>query len=316
MALRGTQSAPEGGGRLYGRVTGNRTANNPSYPIDNVAELKAPVLGLYGKQDQSIPQDTLEQMKQAIANGPAVARGSQFVVYETRRTRFSPTTARAIARPTPRTAGAAPCLVQGARRQVARDQGVAPAATGRDGFGAPLAPRAGVERRAVQAGDLHRERVVARGHARAALQHHAVRRGAADGRTEHLTQFVGALEAAVGGEVVLEVSRFSAPGCGRPPDRWSRSRRDSGRRRERRSADGRAWSDCARQPWTSTVTASGLPALKLPGAFAGTCVSSGRPAASQASRPPSSSATESCPSQRSGHPRARGSTCRPARRRQ
>jgi carboxymethylenebutenolidase len=66
----------------YGRVTGDKTANNPSFPIDNVAELKAPVLGLYGKQDPSIPQDTLEQMKQAIASGPAVARGSQFVVYD------------------------------------------------------------------------------------------------------------------------------------------------------------------------------------------------------------------------------------------
>ena len=54
----------------------------PSNPIDNVAELKAPVLGLYGRQDQSIPQDTLEQMKQAIAKVRRVARGSQFVVYD------------------------------------------------------------------------------------------------------------------------------------------------------------------------------------------------------------------------------------------
>jgi carboxymethylenebutenolidase len=47
-----------------------------------VADLHAPVLGLYGLQDQSIPQDSLEQMKQAIAQGPQVARGSQFVVYD------------------------------------------------------------------------------------------------------------------------------------------------------------------------------------------------------------------------------------------
>jgi carboxymethylenebutenolidase len=44
--------------------------------------LKVPVLGLYGRQDQSIPQDTIEAMKQAIANGPPSARGSQFVVYD------------------------------------------------------------------------------------------------------------------------------------------------------------------------------------------------------------------------------------------
>jgi carboxymethylenebutenolidase len=66
----------------YGRLTGDKTANSPSNPIDNAAELKVPVLGLYGRQDQSIPQDTIEAMKQAIANGPPSARGSQFVVYD------------------------------------------------------------------------------------------------------------------------------------------------------------------------------------------------------------------------------------------
>jgi carboxymethylenebutenolidase len=44
--------------------------------------LQVPVLGLYGRQDTSIPQDTLEQMKQAIAQGPQRGRGSQFVVYD------------------------------------------------------------------------------------------------------------------------------------------------------------------------------------------------------------------------------------------
>jgi carboxymethylenebutenolidase len=66
----------------YGRLAGNKTANSPSNPIDNAGELKVPVLGLYGRQDPSIPQDTIEQMKQAIANGPTSARGSQFVVYD------------------------------------------------------------------------------------------------------------------------------------------------------------------------------------------------------------------------------------------
>ncbi|QSN63451.1 MULTISPECIES: dienelactone hydrolase family protein [unclassified Caballeronia] len=66
----------------YGRLAGNKTANSPSNAIDNAGELKVPVLGLYGRQDPSIPQDTIEQMKQAIANGPPSARGSQFVVYD------------------------------------------------------------------------------------------------------------------------------------------------------------------------------------------------------------------------------------------
>jgi carboxymethylenebutenolidase len=66
----------------YGRVVGAKTANNPANPLDLAANLKAPVLGLFGKLDQSIPQDSLEQMKQAIATGPAVARGSQIVVYD------------------------------------------------------------------------------------------------------------------------------------------------------------------------------------------------------------------------------------------
>jgi carboxymethylenebutenolidase len=66
----------------YGRLVGNKTANNPANPLDRVADLKAPVLGLYGKLDPSIPQDTIEEMKQAIATGPAIARGSEFVVYD------------------------------------------------------------------------------------------------------------------------------------------------------------------------------------------------------------------------------------------
>jgi carboxymethylenebutenolidase len=66
----------------YGRVGGNKTANSPTNPLDDVAQLRAPVLGLYGRQDQGIPQDTLEQMKQAIAQGPEAGRGSQFVVYD------------------------------------------------------------------------------------------------------------------------------------------------------------------------------------------------------------------------------------------
>lgn len=66
----------------YGRVGGDHTALTPANPLDLAGNLQVPVLGLYGRQDPSIPQDTLEQMKQAIAQGPPRGRGSQFVVYD------------------------------------------------------------------------------------------------------------------------------------------------------------------------------------------------------------------------------------------
>jgi carboxymethylenebutenolidase len=66
----------------YGRVAGAHTPLMPANPTDRVADLHAPVLGLYGLQDKSIPQDTLAAMKRAVAGGPQIARGSQFVVYD------------------------------------------------------------------------------------------------------------------------------------------------------------------------------------------------------------------------------------------
>ncbi|MFC5427481.1 dienelactone hydrolase family protein [Paraburkholderia denitrificans] len=66
----------------YGRVAGPHTQSAPENPLDLAGELQVPVLGLYGRQDTSIPQDTLAQMKQAIAQGPQGGRGSEFVVYD------------------------------------------------------------------------------------------------------------------------------------------------------------------------------------------------------------------------------------------
>jgi len=50
----------------YGRLVGPSTALTPKQPLDLVKELKAPVLGLYGGQDQGIPADTVEKMREAI----------------------------------------------------------------------------------------------------------------------------------------------------------------------------------------------------------------------------------------------------------
>src|SRR5437762_4961866 len=47
----------------YGRLTGDRDAVRPRHPIDVAAMLKAPVLGLYGGQDQGIPLASVEEMR-------------------------------------------------------------------------------------------------------------------------------------------------------------------------------------------------------------------------------------------------------------
>jgi carboxymethylenebutenolidase len=62
----------------YGRLAGSTSELQPKNPIDLVAELKAPVLGLYGGQDQGIPPDMVERMRAALkaANNP-----SEIVVY-------------------------------------------------------------------------------------------------------------------------------------------------------------------------------------------------------------------------------------------
>lgn len=51
----------------YGRIRDNVTANQPKHPLDIAAELKVPVLGLYGGQDQGIPLDHVEALKKALA---------------------------------------------------------------------------------------------------------------------------------------------------------------------------------------------------------------------------------------------------------
>jgi carboxymethylenebutenolidase len=65
----------------YGRLTGDKDAVRPRHPIDVAAELKAPVLGLYGGQDQGIPLGSVEDMRKALAAGGKVARRSEIKVY-------------------------------------------------------------------------------------------------------------------------------------------------------------------------------------------------------------------------------------------
>ena len=62
----------------YGRLVGEKTALTPQQPIDIAPTLKTAVLGLYGGKDSGIPQDTIEQMKAALAKA---GNRSEFVVY-------------------------------------------------------------------------------------------------------------------------------------------------------------------------------------------------------------------------------------------
>ena len=62
----------------YGRVAGSPTELNPQHPIDLAAELKAPVLGLYGAADAGIPVEGLEKLRDAAK---AAGKTVEIVVY-------------------------------------------------------------------------------------------------------------------------------------------------------------------------------------------------------------------------------------------
>jgi carboxymethylenebutenolidase len=62
----------------YGRLVGQTNDLTPKTPLDLVATLKAPVLGLYGGADTGIPNDTVEQMQKALQ---AAKSQSQIVLY-------------------------------------------------------------------------------------------------------------------------------------------------------------------------------------------------------------------------------------------
>lgn len=62
----------------YGRLTGERTLKQQKHPIDIAVDLSAPVLGLYGGQDDGIPLESVEQMRQALHAANATA---EIIVY-------------------------------------------------------------------------------------------------------------------------------------------------------------------------------------------------------------------------------------------
>jgi carboxymethylenebutenolidase len=66
----------------YGRVAGDTNAMTPFNPLDQAAQLKAPMLALYGAQDTSIPQSTLADMRaRLLASDTVAGRNSELLVY-------------------------------------------------------------------------------------------------------------------------------------------------------------------------------------------------------------------------------------------
>jgi carboxymethylenebutenolidase len=62
----------------YGRLVGEADPLHPRHPVDLAAELKAPVLGLYGGQDGGIPNATVETMRTKLK---AAGKPSEIVLY-------------------------------------------------------------------------------------------------------------------------------------------------------------------------------------------------------------------------------------------
>lgn len=62
----------------YGRLVGAADELHPKHPTDVVADLKAPVLGLYGGADTGIPNYTVENMQKALKDAKKL---SEIVLY-------------------------------------------------------------------------------------------------------------------------------------------------------------------------------------------------------------------------------------------
>lgn len=66
----------------YGKLVGDRNPLHPTFPLDLVDELKAPVLGLYGGMDQGITLASIGQTRGALLGSKnAVANRSEFHIY-------------------------------------------------------------------------------------------------------------------------------------------------------------------------------------------------------------------------------------------
>lgn len=62
----------------YGRLVGSADPLHPQNPIDIAAQVKAPVLGLYGGQDQGITQESIAEMRDKLQ---AAHKPCEIIVY-------------------------------------------------------------------------------------------------------------------------------------------------------------------------------------------------------------------------------------------
>jgi carboxymethylenebutenolidase len=74
--------AVKAGVAWYGRLVGAPNPLSPTHPVDVVANINGPVLGLYGGADTGIPLETVEKMKTALQGGSPAAKKSEFKVYD------------------------------------------------------------------------------------------------------------------------------------------------------------------------------------------------------------------------------------------
>lgn len=65
----------------YGKLAAGHGPLQVTNPIDVATALHAPVLGLYGGQDASIPLEDIRRMESALKQGSAPAQASQITVY-------------------------------------------------------------------------------------------------------------------------------------------------------------------------------------------------------------------------------------------
>jgi carboxymethylenebutenolidase len=67
----------------YGRLVGTSSNLFPTHPVDVIASLNAPVLGLYGRADAGIPMESLALMQNKLKESKnKVAKACNFVTYE------------------------------------------------------------------------------------------------------------------------------------------------------------------------------------------------------------------------------------------
>lgn len=65
----------------YGKLLAPATLLKPTHPVEVAGTLRAPVLGLYGGKDASIPLDLVDRMRAGLAQGSEASRRSEIVVY-------------------------------------------------------------------------------------------------------------------------------------------------------------------------------------------------------------------------------------------